>query len=601
MLVKKNNSVHLERCSFNLFCTRVGYLLVVFLMLCSTNSVLANDYATDHILVKLKEGAPPVMGTNSQKLFKNLRSASQIISQLKAKGIAVAAERSVRISQSLEQLSRWQVVALQSGEDPLVMVERFLRNPHVEAATVDPIAEPAAVPNDARYSEQWAMPVVSAEAAWDIETGSDSVVVAVFDTGIDWRHPDMTSSGCGGDPINCAQTNMWVNQAELNGLPGEDDDGNGCFDDVLGCAVANGVTIGSHDPNLNLPRPQTWDDWGHGTMVGGVIGAMGNNSEGVSGLNWNVKLMPMRVIYTSGLANMSDLALGITIAADTDVRIGNVSLQWNSAGEAGVLLEDAINYAAARSDMLLVVAAGNNARDLDGGRVQYPASLNLENMINVSATDQSDNLWDGSNFGVSTVHLSAPGVGILSTTPQSDCHPTRNLCDTTGYAADEGTSLSAPLVAGTAALMLAQNPNLTAQQIKSRLIETVDPIPGLAGTSVSGGRLNAFAALNTGTGTTDTDGDGVVDTADNCTLVPNPDQIDSNQDGYGNVCDTDINNDGITNSLDQVDWSWAYVYSLSGLFDADADFDSDGDIDATDAEFFADYLGLPPGPSGIAP
>ena len=456
----------------------------------------ASLFSTKHLLVKFKRGAPASVVANGKQIFANLNSKAQILSHLKSKGITVSPAREAALDSALDNLSRWRKIPLQSGEDPQLMLNRFKNNPNVEAAELDMQMDLAATPNDSRYLEQWALTQIAAEAAWDISTGSESVVVAVFDTGMDWRHPDLTASACNGEPLNCVQTNMWVNDAELNGSPFVDDDNNGCVDDVLGCLIANGVLWGSHQPDLSLAFP-TWDEMGHGTAVGGTIGALGNNETGIAGLNWHVQLMPMKVFHPFfGL--MSDLSLGIMVAADSDVRVANISLSWTSSTEPTVM-RDAINYAAARSDMLVVVAAGNHGRDLDDGIFHnYPPSLNLANMINVAATDQNDNLWDGSNFGTTTVHVAAPGVGILSLSPLSDCHPSRGDCDPSGYQYHDGTSLASPLVAGTAALLLANDPTLTSQELKARILDSADVIPSLANTSVTGGRLNVASALNMG-------------------------------------------------------------------------------------------------------
>jgi len=387
------------------------------------------------------------------------------------------------------------------------------------------------VPNDPRFHQQWGLEVVEAPLAWEITTGSTEVVVAVIDSGIDYTHPDL-------------YLNIWVNQEEIppaisaqltdvdgDGLitfwdlndaanqgPGTitDLNGNGYIDggDLLRPAVeggwADGLDNGGNgfvddligwDFLDNDNDPMDLDQIGHGTAVAGIIGAVGNNGEGVTGINWQVQMMPLGtrpgVVDPGGL----DEVLGATVEAgsyalDNGARIVNIS---GAAPEALVPpdLIAAVNAwfeEAAAQGVLVVVAAGNNGRDTDLVRALQSATPH-DNVVVVAATfRQQDRLaffgefW-ASNFGATTVDLGAPGDYLWSTSPLSA--PGIPYAGTFG-----GTSGATPFVTGAAALILSVNPNLTYAEVNSLILDNVDPVDDLQGLMVTGGRLNIFNALN---------------------------------------------------------------------------------------------------------
>ncbi|SIO26764.1 FG-GAP repeat-containing protein [Singulisphaera sp. GP187] len=299
---------------------------------------------------------------------------------------------------------------------------------------------------------------IDAPEAWDLTTGSSRVVVGVIDSGVDYNHPDLAA-------------NMWRNPGEIPG-DGIDNDGNGYKDDVYGYDFING----DGDP---------MDDYGHGTHVAGTLGAVGNNGVGVTGVNWQSRIMALKFLGADGTGPISAAISALNYATMMRNSYGvNIRLTNNSwgGGAFSQAMSDAI-AASGNAGMLFVVAAGNNSANSDYSTT-YPASYNLPNIIVVAATDQSDALASFSNYGATTVDLAAPGVGILSTTPNNT------------YSVLSGTSMAAPLVSGVAALAWSLDTNATYQKVRDALFAGVDPVPGLHGVTATGGRLNAWNTLN---------------------------------------------------------------------------------------------------------
>ncbi len=300
---------------------------------------------------------------------------------------------------------------------------------------------------------------ISARAAWDIQTGSDEILVAVIDSGIDRNHPDI-------------QPNYWINPGEsgvdANGRNkasnGVDDDGNGFVDDVYGWNFAN---------DNNEPM----DDNNHGTHCAGTIGGVGNNSVGVVGVNWRTRLVGIKFLNSAGSGLDSDAVDSIYYATLIGSRI--TSNSWGGATGSNTLRE-AIADAHSKG-VLFVAAAGNSGLPVP----MYPASYDLPNIISVAATDSTDGLASFSSYGVPHVDVGAPGVGILSTLP---------LIRTPPYAFFNGTSMACPHVAGLAALLLSQAP-MSHLAVKQRILDTADRIPALRDKVLTGARINAAAAL----------------------------------------------------------------------------------------------------------
>jgi subtilisin family serine protease len=331
------------------------------------------------------------------------------------------------------------------------------------------------LPNDPRFSQQWSLnntgsaggtadADIDAAEAWDTERGDTSVVIGITDTGIDYNHQDLSA-------------NIWSNKHEIAG-DGIDNDGNGYIDDIHGYDFVN---------NDNDPV----DDQNHGTHVAGIIGALGDNSLGIAGINYHTSMMALKFMkpitcgtFNCGASgNNADAAEAIIYAVNNKARIINAS--WGG-GEASNIIQDALAYADSLG-VLFVAAAGNDTKNNDTVPM-FPANYgsapyNLQNVISVASTDRNDQLSSFSNFGSTTVHLGAPGEDILSTIVGNT------------YDNMSGTSMAAPHVTGVAGLVWAHFPFLNHYQVKNCILDNVDPIPSLAGKVITNGRLNAEKAL----------------------------------------------------------------------------------------------------------
>lgn len=357
-------------------------------------------------------------------------------------------------------------------EDTMAAIEALRAQPDVLYAEPNYVLHLDVTPNDPRFisGELYGLTTIGAPTAWNTTTGSNSVVVAVIDEGIDKNHPDL-------------QDNIWTNPAEIAGN-GLDDDNNGFIDDINGYNFTNDTGT--------IPAEN------HATHVAGTIAARGNNNTGVVGVNWQVSVMSLKFISgTSGsTANairacnyskqMHDLWLSSGGTKGANVRVLNNSYGGGAFSQAFL---DAI-LSLNQSGILFVAAAGNapESPEPDNDLVpHYPSTYDAGNVIAVAATDVNDGLASFSHFGSTSVHLGAPGTGILSTTANNT------------YSFLSGTSMATPHVSGAAALLLAANANLTLNQLKSLLIFKGNLVGSLSGNTITGRRLsvaNSMQAVN---------------------------------------------------------------------------------------------------------
>ncbi len=291
---------------------------------------------------------------------------------------------------------------------------------------------------------------INAEKAWTITTGSNEVKIAVIDTGVDYNHIDL-------------KNNILINDLEMNGIEGVDDDGNGYVDDIYGYDFANQ----DNDP---------MDGHGHGTHCAGVIGASHNNL-GIRGVMANVKILPIQFLTKSGRGTLEGAVKAIDYAIQREVDI--MSNSWGGGGES-VALNEAVARAE-KAGILFVAAAGNSNSDNDKVPT-VPATIRIDNVVSVGAMDGKGKKASFSNYGKETVHVFAPGVKIYSTVPNNN------------YKKMSGTSMACPFIAGVAGLLLANEPNLTYQELKSRLMSHVHSGENLNTYSTSG-YTDAFKAL----------------------------------------------------------------------------------------------------------
>jgi subtilisin family serine protease len=376
-------------------------------------------------------------------------------------------------------------VKLRKGLSIQEAITLYKADPSVKYAEPNYLLTIQTIPNDFYFNYLWGLSNtgqtggtphadINASQAWDITNGSNSVVIAVIDTGVDYNHPDLSE-------------NMWVNLAEYYGAPGVDDDGNGYLDDIYG--------INTYDHSSD-----PMDDHGHGTHVAGIIGAMGNNSMGVTGVNWNLKIIPCKFLGSEGYG-YTDGAIGcleyIRALKERGINIIATNNSWGGGGYSQALY-DAID-AQGKDDILFVAAAGNDNSDNDNYDF-YPASYFLPNLLSVAATDHNDLKAWFSNYGRRTVHVGAPGVDIVSlrangTDMYGDGNhfiPPGNL--STGYYKASGTSMAAPHVTGIAALIKSQDPSRGWVKIKNLILSgAAEEIPFYGGTIA--GRINAYGSL----------------------------------------------------------------------------------------------------------
>lgn len=274
--------------------------------------------------------------------------------------------------------------------------------------------------------------LINSPEVWTQGFTGEGVTVAVIDTGVDLNHPDLA-------------TNIWSNEDEIPGN-GIDDDANGYIDDSHGWNFGEGQYNADVSPATDDPAQ------GHGTHVSGIIAAS-NNDFGITGVAYNAKIMPLRMgdIFNGFFLNPGSLSEAIRYAVDNGADVINLSLGWVDSSE----LRDAFAYAAA-NNVITVTAAGNSANPTPGD----PASYATLYGISVGSVDRSTILSPSSNlagFDASLQHIVAPGVNVLSTTPNNS------------YEIKGGTSMAAPHVAGVIALMLEANPNLTHNQVREIL------------------------------------------------------------------------------------------------------------------------------------
>lgn len=382
---------------------------------------------------------------------------------LSVRAESMRTQLSAKVTAKIEDIDVevWQVPA-KTQDELFSVIEQLSSSGAVAYAEPNYIQSIDAVPDDPSFNDLWGLhnegqssgtadADIDALEAWGIETGSQDVVVAVIDTGIDYNHIDLVD-------------NMWTNEDEIPGN-GIDDDNNGYIDDYYG-----------YDFAYNDSNP--WDGHAHGTHCAGTIGAVGNNQIGVVGVNHSVRMMAIKFLSDSGSGSTSNAIDAVMYGVDNGADI--LSNSWGGRAYSQAL-HDAIVYAN-QQGVLFVAAAGNDSSNNDV-YPQYPANYDVPNVLSVAATDHNDALAGFSNYGVTTVDVAAPGVSILSTVPGNS------------YDSFNGTSMATPHVAGVAALLLARNPELNSDQLKSMLMDSVDPVSGLSGYMVTGGRLNAYSAL----------------------------------------------------------------------------------------------------------
>lgn len=421
------------------------------------------EYVPEHVIVRYKtdtistmSALPSVMSTANAEVGASVMTD---YSEAGLPGMQVVQVKGVPVDKAIQEYTANPNV-LYAEPDYLVSLPQE-QSDKVSAKVESVEMASMRTPNDPSFSLQWGLKNsgqgpfygksgadIKASDAWGTTTGSSSVIIAVVDTGVDYTHSDLAA-------------NIWTNSGEIpnNGI---DDDGNGYIDDVRGWNFVS---------NSNNPM----DDHGHGTHCAGTIAAVGNNNIGITGVCWNAKIMPLKFLDSTGNGRVSNAISAILYANKKGAQV--ISNSWGGT-QYTQALKDAIDASSA----VVVCAAGNSGQNSDTNP-QYPAAMSSSNIISVAATDSKDNLASFSNYGPSSVDLAAPGVTIYSTYKNNQ------------YQYLSGTSMATPFVSGVAGLVKAANPSLSKNQVRDRILNTVDKLSSLSGKVATGGRLNAASAV----------------------------------------------------------------------------------------------------------
>ncbi len=356
------------------------------------------------------------------------------------------------------------------------------RDPSVRYAEPDFIASASAVPNDTSFGLQWGSrntgqsipfqdateklgpagggaPAADDRAnwAWNSTQRSQGIVIGETDSGVNYNHPDLA-------------TNIWSNPQGVGGCP----------------AGTHGYNVVPSTPTCD-PMDDDTEYGGHGTHVAGIMGAAGDNSTGVAGMNWHTTILPVKWLDSTGSGTTAGLISALSWLVSVKQAGVNLRVVNDSATFAGTAYSQALSNeidVLGANNILFVTAAGNTGQNNDSSQTpRYPCNYRRANEICVTASDHNDSIPSWANYGPGTVDLAAPGVSIFSTLRNGS------------YGWLSGGSMASPQVAGAAALVLANDPSLSATDVKSAILDNVDPIPGMSSLVRTGGRLDVCKAI----------------------------------------------------------------------------------------------------------
>lgn len=436
------------------YCLFIALVVTLILLWNHQAHAVKTDYVPGQLLVKIR-GSSLLAGTQAavtQTSQKNTLAGIKIKSaEILSTPVATAAARqnsaaalSSQVPEVVYKITLADDVDLAQAQATLARTEGVIYAEPNYIITLD------IIPNDPGYSQQWHQEKIAAPLAWNITTGSSSVVVAVIDSGVDIDHQDLAA-------------NIWHNSREIAGN-GKDDDGNGFVDDYSGYNFNNYPSGGGSDVN---------DGYGHGTHLSGIIAGVGNNNLGICGVLWQARIMAVKFVQASGSGSVADASQAIRYAATNGAQVLNLS--FGTPNDSSTL-KDAINYALGRG-CVIVASTGNE----NSSAPKYPAAYS--GVLAVGATDQNDQKAGFSNYP-SYIFMAAPGVNIYSTAAGN------------GYRLGTGTSQAAPLVAAAAALLRSIRTDLNRDDITNLLKNGADDIGASGYDNETGwGRLNLNKSL----------------------------------------------------------------------------------------------------------
>jgi parallel beta-helix repeat protein len=434
-------------------------------------------YVNGEIIVKFKEKIKLNFIKTSKGIFSGEKSLDILNNEYELKST-----EKIFSKISSDQLSNIYKLSFSERINILEAIKSYNQLSVVEYAEPNYFYKYCIEPNDPLYPQQWALNNIEqdypwdgrfnappgtfdcdidAPEAWNITTGNENITMAIIDTGVDYNHPDLAN-------------NIWINDDEI---PDNliDDDNNGYIDDIRGWDFQDN----DNDPMDDYDgQDNPLDASGHGTFCAGISCAIGNNGEGISGVGWNCKIMPIKTILTSSL-----LAKCLEYAVDNDADVISMSYGGYIYSQ---LQSDVIDYAY-NKNVILVGSAGND----NVSRRHYPSGY--DKVISVAATDSNDEKAIFSNYGP-WVDVAAPGVDVLGLRAKNtDMYGDNiHIVDEDYYFAS-GTSMSAPYVSGIAALLLSYNRSLTPDMIKTIIINSADKLSSVS--FYIGGRTNAYQTL----------------------------------------------------------------------------------------------------------
>lgn len=463
----KSRSVSADVLSMNINTAVVRKLVISLGVLCAS---LSSQYiyaqakaANGEYIIKMKS-TMPANATQSQKTEGNL------VASKKGFQILAALGKTVRTMKVMSETAMLQIYSIDKNKIAYLKSHpdvEFVEPNYMLQSSPTEVGEMAVPPQGGdTYAQNYAATQVT--NAWSVEKAYNNAtprtIVAVIDTGLDTNHGVFKDSNA-----------IWVNQAELNGQSGVDDDGNGFVDDV------NGYNFFAHTANV-------MDDNEHGSHVAGIVIGLGESITTNPIRETRIQIMPLKFLDQNGSGTTSDAITAITYAVNNGAKVINNS--WGGSAYSRALHE--VYTYAYNHNVVIVSAAGNSSQNIDAIPM-YPAALDTPSNISVASTTDSDSLSSFSNYSSSgLVHVSAPGSSILSAVPAGGYTCSYPGC----FKYMSGTSMAAPFVAGLAALVIREAPQLSAYQVKGIILANVDYKSGLYGKVQTSGRVNVLKSIN---------------------------------------------------------------------------------------------------------